>query len=135
MLLPWVPAIAAVRRPFIQAPSIWAYLRICRFLFLASSTSGLSGRIAAEITRVLAFSGICPARWPGPLTKWMDVLRRIRGAGKLLQLINVDTYMTLDLLDVVVNELGSGKGLIALIKAPVSEKEETMKRLAKYNIT
>jgi len=77
-----------------------------------------------------------PGAGQGPLNRWLDVLRRIRKAGKLLQIINIDTsIMTFDLLDEVVNELGSGKGLIAMIQAPISEKEVVMKHLAKYNIT
>ena len=77
-----------------------------------------------------------PGPGQGPLTQWLDVLGRIRNAGKLLQLVNVDdTFeMNFDLLDEVVNELGSRKGIIAPIKAPISEEKETLKRLEKYGV-
>jgi len=77
-----------------------------------------------------------PGAGQGPMNRWLDVYRRIRGAGKLVQLINVDAKaIPIDVLDEVLNRLGSGKGLIALIRAPVSEEERIMKRLAQYNIT
>ena len=77
-----------------------------------------------------------PGTGQGTTIRWLDVFRKIRDAGKLLQIVNVDTLqMTFDLLEEVVEKLGSGKGLIALIETPISQEEEVMKHLAKFNVT
>ena len=50
--------------------------------------------------------------------------------------MNIDTLeMTFDLLEAVINQLGSGKGLIARVKAPISQQVEVMKTLDKFDVS
>lgn len=77
-----------------------------------------------------------PGAGHGPPTQWLEVFHKIRGADKLLQLVNIDTLeMTFDLLEAVINQLGSGKGLIARVKAPISQQVEVMKTLDKFDVS
>ena len=95
----------------------------------------------AHLDSLLSIEDLGGIQWvPGagqqPPSQWLDVFRKIRDAGKLLQLVNVDTLeMTFDLLDEVVEKLGSGKGLIAMITAPASAEDQVIKRLDRYNVT
>ena len=69
---------------------------------------------------------------PGPL-HWIDVYRRVLDAGKRLQLINVDTMgIPFEVLDALAQKLGSLKGIIAAVSAPVSGEDEIRKRLEDY---
>ena len=60
---------------------------------------------------------------------WPEVYRKIRDAGKLIQIwIGED----LSNLDVIAGQLGSAEGIIAVGQAPASKEDELLKLLARY---
>ena len=63
---------------------------------------------------------------PG-LTQWPEVYRKIRKAGKLIQL-----WGDFKTLDILTEQLGSPKGIVMMIGASISQEEEAKALLKKY---
>jgi succinyl-CoA synthetase alpha subunit len=60
---------------------------------------------------------------------WPEVYRKIRDAGKLIQLY---CGSGLDTLDVVADQLGSAKGIILVGEAGPKEEDQVLKLIKKY---
>ncbi len=87
-----------------------------------------------HLDSLLSIEALKGVQWvPGSgqpeITEWPEVYRRIRKGGKLIQL-----WGGLDTLDTFVDLLGSAKGIIIIIGAPISQKEEVKALLRKYGV-
>ena len=63
-------------------------------------------------------------------TEWPEVYRKIRDAGKLIQLYEWGG----DVLDTVAEQLGSAKGIINVGHSTIENREETMAFLKRYDV-
>ena len=68
---------------------------------------------------------------PG-VESWPEVYRKIRGAGKLMQLFGSQSAMNWRVLDVLAEQLGDARGICMIADAPASERDEVMEFLHKY---
>jgi 5-methyltetrahydrofolate--homocysteine methyltransferase len=63
-------------------------------------------------------------------TKWPEVYRKIRGAGKLIQLLpDGDPVRTLD---IVADQLGSADGIVIIGSVPPEQEQQAREALARY---
>ncbi len=62
-------------------------------------------------------------------TDWPQVYRKIHAAGKKIQVYGLDA------LDVVARHIGTAKGIVAIVNAPVSEESSIRERLKHYDVT
>jgi hypothetical protein len=62
-------------------------------------------------------------------SQWPEIYRRIRDAGKLVQVLG-----DMDTLDAVVEQLGDGRGLILFCTEPLCREEEIRERLQGYGV-
>lgn len=86
----------------------------------------------AHLDSLLSIDGLKGIQWiPGdgkaPFYEWPDVYRRIRGAGKLMQV-----FGSMAEVDRLIDELGSGEGLIAIIGMDPSEEPRAHEFLDKH---
>jgi len=66
---------------------------------------------------------------------WPDVYRRVLEAGKLAQFLGVACEDTpFDAIDRIVDRLGTGKGLLARVSAPIEQEDAVRRRLEGYGI-
>lgn len=68
---------------------------------------------------------------PG-VESWPEVYRKIREAGKLVQLFGSQSAMNWRVLDVLAEQLGDARGICMIADAPVGERDEVMAFLKKY---
>ena len=70
----------------------------------------------------------------GPL-EWIEVYRKIHETGKRNHLLDSATYaVKFDILDAVINQLGSGQGIVTAIQLPISHKKEAIEFLKKHSV-
>ena len=86
----------------------------------------------AHLDSILRIEELKGVQWvPGDgqpdCSHWPQLYRKIREAGKLIQVLG-----NLDTLDAVVEQLGSGEGIVLICSAPASREEEVKDRLKKY---
>jgi 5-methyltetrahydrofolate--homocysteine methyltransferase len=62
-------------------------------------------------------------------TEWPEVYRKIRDAGKRIQIYEWGG----DVLDTIADQLGSPKGIVNIAHSTVDEREETMAFLRRYD--
>lgn len=60
-------------------------------------------------------------------SQWPEVYRKIRSAGKLIEIFGGS-----EVLDAVVDQLGSAKGIVWIVEADISEEEEMLTVLERY---
>lgn len=62
------------------------------------------------------------------MTQWPEVYRKIHAAGKKIQVYGLDA------LDAVARQIGTAKGIVAIVGGDVSETEAIRERLKKYDV-
>ncbi|MFA6135054.1 MAG: hypothetical protein WC869_13655 [Phycisphaerae bacterium] len=87
-----------------------------------------------HLDSLLAIKELKGVQWiPGnahpDMRHWPEVYRKIRDAGKLIQLYSWDA---LDTLDVVADQLGSAKGIIVVGDAGPQQEDQVLKLVEKY---
>ena len=70
-----------------------------------------------------------PGAGQKPNTEWPDVYRRIRRAGKLVQIFGAGS---LDALDVIADQVGSAAGIVMIAWMDVKKEAEARRVLARY---
>ncbi len=85
-----------------------------------------------HLDSLLSIEDLSGVQWvPGDgqpgLTEWPEVYRKIRKAGKLIQL-----WGGFDTLDKLAEQLGSPEGIVIMISAHISQEEEAKALLRKY---
>lgn len=85
-----------------------------------------------HLDSLLTIEGLKGVQWiPGAgakdFTHWPDVYRKIRDAGKLIQV-----YGDITTLDALADQLGSAEGIVLMASADVSQEREVWELLAKY---
>ncbi len=70
---------------------------------------------------------------PG-ITEWPNVYRKIRNAGKLIQVFSGQSQMGYRALDILSDQLGDAGGIIMIAEADIDEKDEVMAFLERYGI-
>jgi hypothetical protein len=93
----------------------------------------------ASLDVILAMEELKGIQWvPGEgapdLSHWPEVYRRIRGAGKLIQLIGGHYARGLEILDVLAEQLGSVKGICWIGEMDVAAAPEAEKFLGRYGV-
>ncbi|MHC4248990.1 MAG: hypothetical protein ACYS9X_07675 [Planctomycetota bacterium] len=88
----------------------------------------------AHLDSLLTIDGLAVVQWgPGDgnpgCTEWPEVYRKIRDAGKLMQVLGGPRE-----LDAVAEQLGEAKGIIMRVGAPVSKEREMREFLARYGV-
>jgi 5-methyltetrahydrofolate--homocysteine methyltransferase len=86
----------------------------------------------AHLDSILQIQELKGVQWvPGDgqpdCSHWPQIYRKIREEGKLIQVLG-----NLDTLDAVVEQLGSGEGIVLICSEPASREEEVKDRLNKY---
>ena len=67
--------------------------------------------------------------------EWPDVYRRVLDAGKLAQFLGVGAEDTpFDAIDRILDKLGTGKGLLARVSAPIEQEDAVRRRLEGFGI-
>ena len=66
------------------------------------------------------------------ITEWPEVYRRIRDAGKLIQMYLFQSKNGWEALDIIADQLGSAKGIVMIGQGDVSKQDEAMKYIEKY---
>ncbi len=65
-----------------------------------------------------------------PVTHYIDLYKKILAAGKKVQLLTPND-MTFDLLEEVLDRLGTGKGIFAQLRLPATQEDDARRRLEK----
>ncbi|MFH1570920.1 MAG: hypothetical protein ABIL09_23200 [Gemmatimonadota bacterium] len=84
-----------------------------------------------EIEALKGVQWIPGAGQPG-VDSWPEVYRKIRGAGKLIQLFGSQSALNWRVLDVLAEQVGDARGLCLIADAPASERDEVMAFLRRY---
>jgi 5-methyltetrahydrofolate--homocysteine methyltransferase len=69
------------------------------------------------------------------ITRWPEVYRRIRRAGKLIQIFQSQSPLGLGALDVIADQLGSAKGIIVLGGADRAQEKEVLRVLDRHGVS
>jgi 5-methyltetrahydrofolate--homocysteine methyltransferase len=67
------------------------------------------------------------------LSHWPEVYRKIRRAGKLIQLFSSQYAGGLEIVDVLAEQLGSAKGIIAIAGADAKQEDEVRRLLKRHH--
>jgi hypothetical protein len=62
------------------------------------------------------------------MTQWPEVYRKIHAAGKKIQVYGLDA------LDAVARQIGTAKGIVAIVGGSVAEEASIRERLKRYNV-
>ncbi len=68
---------------------------------------------------------------PG-ITEWPDVYRKIRDAGKLIQIFSSQSDMGYRTLDVLSEQLGDASGIVMIADININEKDDATAFLNRY---
>jgi hypothetical protein len=68
---------------------------------------------------------------PG-ITHWPEVYRKIRDAGKLIQIFSSQSEMGYKTLDVLSEQLGDARGIVMIADVNIDEKDDAMAFLNGY---
>ena len=88
-----------------------------------------------HLDSILTIDSLKGVQWvPGDgkpdCSHWPEVYRKIRGAGKLSQVLG-----NLDNLEAVMNQVGSGKGLYVSCSAPIEEEDRILRQIERLSAT
>ena len=91
----------------------------------------------AHLDSLLSIPELKGIQWvPGAgapdVTHWPEVYRKIRAAGKLIQVWTEQTEHGLRVVDILADQLGSAAGLIVIGCGPREQEDETLALLRKY---
>ena len=92
-----------------------------------------------HLDSLLEISKLKGVQWvPGAgqagITKWPDVYRKIRQAGKRIQFFTTQDPLGWRSLDVLADQLGSAQGIMMCGEAPIEEESQIQALLSKYGI-
>lgn len=92
-----------------------------------------------HLDSILSIPGLKGIQWvPGEgqpdTAHWPEVYRKIRSAGKLIQLFGGQSSMNYKIIDTLAEQLGSAKGICLIAEADSSEENEARELLKKYDI-
>ena len=73
-----------------------------------------------------------PGEGAPDVSQWPEVYRRIREAGKLIQVFGSQYPGGLEIIDVLADQLGSAKGIVFVGDDDLSQDAKVEKFLAKY---
>ena len=66
------------------------------------------------------------------VSQWPDVYRRIREAGKLIQVLGTQYPGRYEIVDVLAGQLGSARGVVYVGDGEASERKDVERFLARY---
>lgn len=69
------------------------------------------------------------------VTQWPDVYRRVRAAGKLIQVFTSQTDQGFQVVDILADQLGSAEGLIIIGSGSRDQEPEVLELLRRYGVT
>ena len=85
-----------------------------------------------EIDEIKGIQWIPGAGQP-EIDKWPDVYRKIREAGKLIQIFSSQYSGGFEIMDILTDQLGSAQGIVYIVDGDISQQADAEKLLVKYN--
>lgn len=75
-----------------------------------------------------------PGNGQPDITKWPEVYKKIRKAGKLIQIFGNQSEYGYRALDIISEQLGDAKGIVMIAEAGIDESDEVRSFLKKYGV-
>ena len=67
------------------------------------------------------------------ITRWPEVYRKIRAAGKLIQIFPGQAPRGWDALEIIADQIGSAKGIIMIAGGAMEDADKAMRLLARFS--
>lgn len=93
-------------------------------------------RHLAALLEIDALKGIqwVPGAGQPDIRHWPELYRRIREAGKLIQIFSSQCDGSLDALDILTDQLGTAEGIVFMVDGFKHQEEDVLRLLERYNI-
>jgi hypothetical protein len=97
-----------------------------------------SGQLA-HLDSILEIENIRGIQWvPGvgqpDVSQWPDVYRKIRNAGKLVQIFDFQSPHGIKIMDIIADQIGSLEGFVFMISQRMSQKDHVLAMLEKHRV-